>query len=119
MEPGQIEGYEMFEDSWEASSPIEVIENDQHGNKPQASEGFTSSPGEYTFPWHAIEACTPPSIETAKLALSDPKNLLHPHDKGCQAKITGLTSTLKKHLMWMEYFLHAFVNSATWTNAAL
>ncbi|KIK77332.1 hypothetical protein PAXRUDRAFT_167223 [Paxillus rubicundulus Ve08.2h10] len=53
--------------------------------------------------WHSIDAHTPPSIESAKLALADLKLLLHPKcasGQGC--KVSGLTSLLKKQLMWME-----------------
>jgi hypothetical protein len=124
IETGQCEGYEMFEDTWEASVE-DITDFDQHNPQVSAAGSSVSSPGqnptpEYTFPWHAIEVRNPPSIETAKLALSDLKKLLHPpHDKGRQSKVTRLTSILEKRLTWMEYFLRAFVNGAPWSSAAL
>jgi hypothetical protein len=74
----------------------------------------------YTFAWHSIDARTPPQVESAKFALADLKNVLHPPcPSGHGFKATGLTSLIEKRLMWMEYFLCAFVNGMQWSAAAL
>jgi hypothetical protein len=96
IEPGQSEGFEMFEEA-----PVKSAMDDEPEHNPQVSTSSSSSPGqkEYTFPWYSIEFRTPPSINAAQLALQDVKNLLHPpRDKGHRSKITGLTSTLQKRL---------------------
>jgi len=100
IEHGPSEGFEMFEGA--------SLESDSPGEK------------EYIYPWHPIDACIPPSLESAKLALCDLKNLLNPPcDKGHRPKVTGLTSILERCLSWMEYFLHTYVQGTGWSVAAL
>ncbi|KAG2069771.1 hypothetical protein BDR04DRAFT_1118839 [Suillus decipiens] len=70
IEHGPSEGFEMFEGA--------SLESDSPGEK------------EYIYPWHPIDARIPPSLESAKLALCDLKNLLNPpRNKGHQPKGTG------------------------------
>ncbi|KAG1830636.1 hypothetical protein EV424DRAFT_1534974 [Suillus variegatus] len=110
IEHGPSEGYEMFESTRNYDNP-------RVSSVPRASPGEKDSS---IFPWHSFDACTPPSLDSARLALCDLRNLLHPpRDKGHRPKVTGLTSILKKRLSWMEYFLHAFIQGAAWSAAAL
>ncbi|KAF8546934.1 hypothetical protein OG21DRAFT_1490679, partial [Imleria badia] len=75
---------------------------------------------EHTYPWHSLDARTLPDVDTAKVALANLKDILHPkHASNCGYKVTGLTSLLEKRLTWMEYFLRAFVNGTAWSAAAL
>ncbi|KAG1811337.1 hypothetical protein EV424DRAFT_1515609 [Suillus variegatus] len=100
-----------------------MFESTRNYDNPRVSSVPRASPGEKDssiFPWHSFDARTPPSLDSARLALCDLRNLLHPpRDKGHRPKVTGLTSILKKRLSWMEYFLHAFIQGAAWSAAAL
>ncbi|KAG1741635.1 hypothetical protein EDB19DRAFT_1827994 [Suillus lakei] len=84
IEHGPSEGYEMFEGAVHEFSAANT-ENFGHGDMAHISPLPKESPGEkeFIFPWHSIDACTPPSLDSARLALQDLKNLLHPpHNKG-------------------------------------
>jgi hypothetical protein len=89
-EHGPSEGYEMFES-------MRNYDNPRVSPVPRASPGEKES----IFPWHSFDARTPPSLDSARLALCDLTNLLHPPcNKGHRPKVTELTGTsiLKKCL---------------------
>ncbi|KAG0699191.1 hypothetical protein DFH29DRAFT_877496 [Suillus ampliporus] len=71
--------------------------------------------------WHSGDFWMSPTVGAATLALTDLKKLLYPHRnfKGHGHKPPSLGSLLQKRLMWMEFFLRAFVTGALWSAAAL
>ncbi|KAG0692672.1 hypothetical protein DFH29DRAFT_882164 [Suillus ampliporus] len=71
--------------------------------------------------WHLGDFRMSPTVGAATLALTDLKKLLYPHRnfKGHGHKPPSLGSLLQKRLMWMEFFLRAFVTGALWSAAAL
>jgi hypothetical protein len=72
IEHGPSEGFEIFESTRNCDNP-------RVSSVPRASPGEKES----IFPWHSFDARTPPSLDSARLALCDLRNLLHPPcDKG-------------------------------------